>query len=440
MNPDMMSVLTFSTLFPNAARPTHGIFVARRLEHLVNSGGVLAHVIAPVPWRPGALDHPELGRLDCIPHQSRRGVIPVEHPRYAVIPKVGMNLAPALLYRAGKAALSRLLKAGRTFDLIDAHYFYPDGVAASWLGRTFGLPVVITARGTDLNLIPQYRLPRMMIRHAAARADGLITVCDALKKELISLGAAADKVQVLRNGVDLKQFQPRDRESARRKYGVAGAVLLSVGLLIERKGHHHVIKALTDLPEATLLIAGQGPLLGALKKLAADCGVGDRVRFLGNLDPDSLCLAYNAADVLVLASSREGWANVLLEAMACGTPVAASPIWGTPEVVRAPEAGQLMPSTDAPGVVQAVTRLLADPPRREATRCYAEKFGWEPTTQGQLALFRSILERRSALSQTGWRNGETSLPGHNWPLPSRDLPGPVFPATPHRSPGRADPS
>ena len=392
MRPDI-SILTFSTLFPNAARPGHGIFVARRLEKLLESGEVGAHVIAPVPWRPGALDHPELGRLDRIPHRCQRGAVSVDHPRYGVIPRIGMTLAPALLYQAGKSALSRLLREGAKFDLIDAHYFYPDGVAAVRLGKHFGLPVVITARGTDLNLIPRYVMPRRMIQGAARQADGLITVCEALKNELVGLGVKPHRVEVMRNGVDLAQFHPAGRELARSKYGLNGPVLLSVGLLIERKGHHHVIRALPQLPGTTLLIAGNGPMLASLQKLAADCGVGDRVKFLGSLDSATLREVYAAADVLVLASSREGWANVLLEAMACGTPVAASAVWGTPEVVRAPEAGLLLPSLDADGVADAVRRILATPPERESTRRYAEKFSWEPTTQGQLALFRSILGR-----------------------------------------------
>jgi glycosyltransferase involved in cell wall biosynthesis len=161
--------------------------------------------------------------------------------------------------------------------------------------------------------------------------------------------------------------------------------------LIERKGHHIVIEALVDLPEVELVIVGDGPMEAALRALAQARGVGSRVRFAGALAQDRLKEYYSAADVLVLASSREGWANVLLESMACGTAVVATRIWGTPEVVQASEAGVLMEERTPQAVVAAVRRLLAAPPERAKTRQYAERFSWDDTTAGQLRVFRSVL-------------------------------------------------
>jgi len=332
--------------------------------------------------------------LQSVPSRVERNGLTIEHPRYLVLPKIGMTLTPHTLYWAMRKRLAALLREGKRFDLIDAHYFYPDGVAAVRLAREFNLPVTVTARGTDLNLIPEFPGPRQMILDAAAQADGMITVCQALKDSLVEMGVAPDRVSVLRNGVDLELFRPIDRTAARQALGLTRRTLVSIGLLIERKGHHHVIQALRQLPDVDLLIAGDGPDRGALERLAQEQGVEARVRFLGSVDQNRLREIYNAADALVLASSREGWANVLLEAMACGTPVIASAVWGTPEVVARPEAGLLMASLDPAGVVEGVKCLFASYPDRAATRRYAEGFNWDATTQGQLGLFLEILGRR----------------------------------------------
>ena len=385
-------LLTFSTLFPNAARTNHGVFVENRLRQLVASGAVTSTVVAPVPWFPSTA--PRFGdwaRHARAPHQEQRDGLTVLHPRYPVLPRVGMSVAPWLLFRAMLPAL-RAMQATDVFDAIDAHYLYPDGVAAVWLGQRLGLPVVVTARGTDVTLIPRYALPRRLIRRAIRDAAALIAVSAALKTALVELGAPPDKVTVLRNGVDTALFRPpADREAARRSLGLVGPTLISVGLLIERKGHHHTIEAMRQLPGIGLLIVGEGPERGRLAGLIGQYGLGERVRLLGPRPHAELPSLYGAADALVLASSREGWANVLLEAMACGTPVVASNIPGNPEVVREAAAGLVAEANTPGGIAAAVRRLFAAPPDRQATRAYAERFGWDETTAGQIAVFRRQL-------------------------------------------------
>lgn len=389
-----MKILTFSTLFPNAEKPGHGIFVESRLRHLVASGKVESRVIAPVPWFP--FRHQRFGKYGSfakIPAAEIRSGIKVAHPRYPLLPKIGMTTAPFLLAAASKAAIQKIINEGYTFDLIDAHYFYPDGVAAVMLGQYFNKPVVITARGTDINFIPKYRLPRKMIQWAATEAAGIITVCNALKDEIAKLGIDADRITPLRNGVDLQLFQPVDRQKIRKEFGLEKFTLLSAGHLVPVKGHDLAISALPMLPDVQLLIAGNGPERVSLENLARQLKVADRVRFLGALPQTELKNYFGAADALVLASSREGWANVLLESMACGTPVVASNVWGTPEVVAAPEAGILTQERTPEGIVQAVKTLRAKYPDRAATRKYAERFSWDETTLGQIQLFQRILNK-----------------------------------------------
>lgn len=386
-----LRLLTFSSLYPNTSQPNHGVFVENRLRHLLASGAAESTVLAPVPWFPGRTPSRR-----AIPAQEQRHGITVHHPRFLAPPGIGMYTNPFALLASARAVLQQMVRAGFEFDAIDAHYLYPDGVAAVRLAHEFGKPVVITARGSDTSQLPHHAVPGYLIRGVLTRADALIAVSASLAEGLIALGAAPTKVTVLRNGVDLAAFRPvPDRAAARAELDITGPTLLSVGLLIERKGHHLAIEALRELPGHTLLIVGEGPERPALQALAERLDVGGRLRLLGAQPHARLPLFYSAADALVLASSREGWANVLLEAMACGTPVVASPAWGSREAVTAPEAGLVIEDTSPAAIAAGVRRLLANPPDRAATRAYAERFGWDETTMGQLALFGRVLDKDS---------------------------------------------
>ncbi len=390
-----MRIVTFSTLYPNAARPGHGIFVETRLRHLLESGRVEARVVAPVPWFPSV--DPRFGRyaaLARVPREERRHGIQVVHPRYLSVPKVGMSVAPLLLAAGARTAVAGVTQRDNDFDLIDAHYFYPDGVAAAIMGCNLNKPVVITARGSDVNLLPQFAVPRRMILWAARRAAALVTVSAALKTALTQLGVDGGKISVLRNGVNTRLFHPVDRALERARLGLTATVLLTVGNLVANKGHDLVLQALPDFPDACLLVIGEGGEERKLKDLARTLGIQERVRFLGVMPQEQLAAYYGAADALVLASSREGWPNVLLEAMACGTPVVSARVGGTPEIVAAPEAGVLMAERSARGVVEALRQLMRNYPDRSLTRRYAERFGWRDTTQGQLDLFSRVIGAR----------------------------------------------
>jgi teichuronic acid biosynthesis glycosyltransferase TuaC len=384
-------ILTFTTLYPNAAQPRHGLFVEQRLRQVLRTGELAACVVAPVPWFP--FRSPRFGlyaQYAAVPACEQRYGIEVQHPRYPVLPKIGMSVTPWFLARAGIAAAHRLAEG---FDLVDAHYFYPDGVAAALFAQRLGKPVVITARGSDINLLPRFALPRRWIRWAAARAAAIISVSRALKDELVSLGVAASKITVLRNGVDLDFFRPLERDSARAQLGWRGRTLLCVGNLLHSKGQDIAIETLRHLPDTSLVIIGDGPDRQALESLARSIGVADRVSFVGGLAQEDLVRYYSAADALLLPSEREGWPNVLLEAIACGTPVVTSRVGGSVEIVRAEEAGTLVTERSAVAFADALRRLFVRPPNRAATRRYAEGFSWEEIAFAQRELYRAVLRQ-----------------------------------------------
>lgn len=399
MNRDVRTLL-FSTLYPSSARPLHGLFVETRLRELLRRGGVQARVVAPVPWF-WSTDkrHGGYAAMALTPKREQWHGIDVCHPRYLTLPKVGMTIAPFLLALGACGALADSRREGFEFDVIDAHYFYPDGVAAALLAVWFGKPLVITARGTDVNLIPEYRLPRILIRWAARQAKASIGVSSALVQRLWQLGVDESRLHVMRNGVDAGLFRPYDMYQVRAELGITGApIVLTVGNLHEHKGQRLVIDAFARVlqvhPGAHLLVIGEGPDRAMLAQRVEALRLQDNTTFVGTVPNTELAAWYSASDVMVLASSREGWPNVLLEAMACGTPVVASAVGGIPEAVQSSEVGRLVSERSAEAFSKAILGVLADGLSRERVRAYAEGFSWDNTSEAQLRLFCALATRQ----------------------------------------------
>ncbi len=409
MAPIPFRILTFTTLYPSAVRPRHGIFVETRLSHVRQSSDVDVRVVAPVPWFPSkAAIFGEYGTYARTPREEVREGVRIDHPRFFTLPVIGMYTQPLALARAASGTIRGLLRAGFDFDVIDAHYLYPDGVAAAMLARSFGKPLVLTARGSDVNLLMQHRMPRNMVLGAARQAGAVVAVSSALKARLIEYGVDAARTHVLRNGVDTDVFRPVPVADARASLGLgAGAVFASVGNLVAAKGHDLVIEAVATIPGATLVIVGDGPERQRLAERARALGVSQRVRFLAVRPQRDLAVVYSAVDALVLASTREGWPNVVLEAIACGTPVIATPVGGVPEIIANSVVGTIVDERSPLALASAMTRVLSTPPGRQALTDYAARFGWRETALGHLALCRQI-----AASHRVARSGCATVTSH----------------------------
>lgn len=366
----MLKVVALSTLFPSAARPTFGVFVEGSLLRLAAEPGVDLTIIAPngvPPWPLSA--HPRYRALAGLPRAETWKGVPVLRPCFPLIPSVGWRLNPALVARAAAPHV-----AGA--DVIAAEFFFPDGLAAAALGRRTGIPVSIKARGADIHHWATTPGIRPQAVAAARESGGMLAVCQALKDDMARLGMPADRIRVHYTGVDLERFRPVDRAVAKAELGVAGPLVASVGALIPRKAHHVVIEAVAQLPGVTLLIAGEGGERPMLEALIARLGVAERVRLLGNRPHAEVARLVAAADVFALASKREGLANAYVEALACGTPVVATPVDGAPEAIDRPAAGRLADATPQ-AFAAAIAELLAAPSDPRATRAAAEeKFAW----------------------------------------------------------------
>ncbi len=291
------------------------------------------------------------------------------------------------------------LKREFDFQIIDSHFAYPDGYAAALLGRWLALPVTITLRGTESRLAKSSSHRRLM-QKAMARAARIFSVADALKRTAVEMGVPADKVRVVGNGVDLGKFHALPQVESRQALGLPldAPVLVSVGGLCERKGFHRVIACLPDLkkvfPAIRFLVVGgpsaEGDWTVQLHKQVADLGLQDVVHFLGALPPDKLKLPLSAANVFVLSTRNEGWANVFLEAMACGLPVVTTDVGGNSEVICQPDLGFVVPFDDQPALLQAMRQSLDQTWNQQHIMDYARDNSWDQRVAVLVQEFQTI--------------------------------------------------
>jgi len=401
-----MKVLVFTALFPNSVQPNHGIFVEERIARVARLPGMSLQVVSPVPWYPPLLpgSRARFRRIGDV--ESVRG-IQVSHPRYAMIPKVGMALHGPMMLRSVHAFV-RALHARERFDLIDAHYLYPDGFAAVGLGRALGLPVVVSARGSDVNRFSGFPRIRPLLQETLGGAAHAIAVSSALRDRMVELGTPASKIEVIPNGVDLTTYTPRERRDARGRLGLRPdrKTLLFVGNLVHGKGAETLIEAFArvragerpgaaDSERAQLVIVGGGALRASLEERVARLGLAGDVRFAGEIRHAALADWYSAGDALCLASEREGWPNVLLESLACGTPIVATRVGGIPEIVTSDRLGILADGTPE-AMATALREALAREWDRAALRAHAERFTWERAAESVGHVFERALGRTEA--------------------------------------------
>lgn len=367
-----MVILLFTNLFPTGEDPTYGIFVYRRALQLQKFHAHSIHVIAPVPYFPKWLAIPKRFhsytrisrwiRMSRVPREERWGTFTVHHPRYFILPWISAPLHGLLMFLGSIRCALRLHRRAR-FDCIDAHFVYPDGFCAALIGKLLQLPVVVTAHGSDINLYAYRRFLRPLIRWTLHQAKRVICVSSTLRTIVLSLKICRDKVEVIPNGVDLDCFHPVDKDEARSALGLpAGCqMVLCVGQLILRKGHRVFIDAISRLhaqfPGIRAFIIGEGALRKSLEKQVSAMGLEQHVTFTGMVKNEELFRWYSAADVNCLASSREGFPCVLLESLACGTPVVATNIEGTRELVTSEDLGLLV-EQDALAIADGLSNAL----------------------------------------------------------------------------------
>ncbi len=379
------NLVVFSTLFPHAGAPNAGVFIRERMFRVGKHLPIT--VVSPKPWFPGQRLIKRF-RPGLRPTAAKREVqagIEVVLPRFFSFPVI-LKQYDGLFLALGAYATLKRLRDRHALDVLDAHFAYPDGQAAVLLGRWLKVPVTITLRGTE---VPHSRNPKLRPRLVTALkgADHVFSVSESLRQHAISLGADPDKVQVVGNGVDIEKFHPEDRKEARRLFSLPAdaRVMISVGALVPRKGMQRVIEIMPELlksfPDLHYVVVGggspEGDIREELEQQIASLELEGRVHLLGSMPSDKIRWPLSAADIFVLSTSNEGWANVFLEAMACGLPVVTTDVGGNAEVVCRQELGTIVPFGNHEELLKATREALEKPWDRAAIRSYAESNGWD---------------------------------------------------------------
>lgn len=397
-------VLVFSSTFPSAVQPIHGVFVKERVRWVAGLPDCEVRVVSPVPYFPPIRAFKRWYPLSQIPREEVVDGLEVVRPRYFLLPKVGRYFHPASMARAAYRTVAGLDRQFG-FDLIDAHFVYPDGVAAARLAARLGKPLVITGRGEDILRFPQLPVLGRQIRGALAQATSLVALSGEIAEAMRACGAPAEKIRVIPNGVDCEKFRPLDRGKARRRLGLPAdrPVVLSVGYWLERKGFHLLVDAIPKIrerfPNVLVVIVGGQARWGqdyssVIEERIRLNGVSDYVRLAGPRPPEELPWWYSAADLFALLTSREGCPNVVMEALACGLPVVATPIGGIPEVVSDGRLGLVLGERSAGAAARGVIEALSRTWDRAAIRREAQRRSWQATAEQVRDLFDDVVGSR----------------------------------------------
>lgn len=340
-------------------------------------------VVSPLPFFPAIQSLQFMDKwykFSQVPDEAVFGKVKAYYPKYPMIPKISESAQSFLmipfLYRALKT-----IQQNDGIDVVNAHYLYPDGVAAYRVCNMLKLPVVLSALGSDVNVLAQKKRISGQIKNALSKCSAITAVSDNLALKIRESGINGREIHVLHNGVDLSLFSLLDRNYEREKAGIPSnkKIILYVGRLSPEKGLNFLLEATLKLkdkwPNLRVILIGDGPDIHKLVEIRDSLGIGDLIHFVGEKTPAEINCWLGISDLLCLPSIREGCPNVILESFASGRPVIGSNVGGIPEMIEEGENGLMFNSGDAVDLAEKLDGAL--------------RIHWDP------AVIRKSVENRS---------------------------------------------
>ena len=393
-----MKILSTTLCYPTPANPSQGVFVRRRLEAIARLADV--RVVCPVPYFPGWSDrHPD-DVPDALP--------PVEYARMFYLPGVLKTFDATFLSLALRHRLRALRRTFR-FDLLDAHFVWPDGVGAAAVAWKLGVPIVVTVRG---KIVSQARhvLRRRRILAMLRSVDGRVAVSNAMSQRVHDLAGADLDLRVIPNGVDTDVFQPADAAIARQALGLdpEPRYIVSVGQVREIKGFDRLIEVLPEVRRRAgdVRLVLVGPAIGEtgyerrVHRLIERHDLHEVVSLVGPKNPRAVAEFLAAADVFALATRSEGWCNAIHEALSVGTPVVTTDVGGNRELVTSDRLGLLVPFGEPAALANALVRALERTWDRAAISVVGQQRSWDQAAAETVDYFDQILSRQPKSERT----------------------------------------
>lgn len=393
--PERLRVLVFTSLFPTPEHRTHGVFKWQLVRELSDICDIT--VVCPLPWFPGWRPLRRFVRwyaYAAIPREYDVDGIRVHSPKYLMLPWISEPFQALLMFLGALSMVWRLHRRER-FDLINSMWLYPDAVAAGFIGKLLGIPMVPTASGCDVNLMLKERGKRGQILAMLRRAPAITAVSEALRQTMASEGIPLSRIATTPNGVNGDLFFARDHSQARSELGLPEnrRVVLYVGRFSEEKGLHTLIEAAGLLrqhrDDFLVYLVGDGPLSRELRAQVQALDLAKNVLFAGTQDHTAVAKWYGACDVFCLPSLREGCPNVLLEALSSGRPAVASRVGGIPDLLQE-DCGILVEPLNAAALAAALDTALDRPWSAAVIAASMSRFTWRAAAENYHSTYLAV--------------------------------------------------
>ncbi|RJQ24529.1 glycosyltransferase family 4 protein [Candidatus Parcubacteria bacterium] len=388
-----MKILSVSHIFPNRVLPNYGVFIKERLKAL--SKLVETNIISPVPSFPFINLFDKYKNYNKIPYIDFLDSLSVCYPKFFLFPKYFNFLDGYFYFHSTNSFFSeQILK--KNIDLLDFHWVYPDAYAGLKWAKKFNKKIVVTIRGNESICYYENSLRKKLLINTLQNVDHIISVSNELERKVIEeYGIKKDRVTVIPNGIEPEKFKSIDKIMARKYCGLDKdkKYILSLSRLSHEKGLEYLFEAFAFLKvnNAELVVVGDGPLNEALHNMSLKLGIRNKVNFIGSVSHDETINWYNAADVYCLPSLWEGCPNVIIESLACGTPVVSTKVGGIPDLVPNDDYGYLVPAGESGDLAVALNRALNKNWDCQKIAHYGSRNTWDNVADRVVEVFHKVL-------------------------------------------------